>query len=185
MTSATRRPRGTRTEEYDSLLDEQADVARPMLLELAAQPRLQLLPADEGNTQGRAATAARTGARTAAILATLATMMWLTGCSAAKSANDGGACLQAAAGQSFKAPAPDDSSTEGGGLSQIQGHGRARDVVPVPGLHETVGAGGAASNQESSGSDRAVRDRSGLVDAWPEVEPPKSRLTVRAGLSKG
>lgn len=185
MTFATRRPRGTQTEEFDSLLDEQADVARPMLDEIAAQPRLQLLPADEGNDKGRAATAARTGARTTAVLATLATMAWLTGCSAAKSANDGGVCLQAAAGQSSKAPAPDDSSTEGGGLSQIQGHGRARDVDPVPGLQETAGAGGAASNQESSGSERAIRDRSGLVDAWPEVEPPKSHLTIRAGLSKG
>jgi hypothetical protein len=185
MTSATRRPRGTRTEDYGSWLDEPADVARPMLDEIAAQPRLQFLPAVERNIQGRAATTARTSARTTAVLATLATMAWLTGCSAAKSDDEGGVCLQAAAGQSSKAPAPDDSSTEGGGLSQTQGNGRARDVVPVPGLHETAGAGGAASNQESSGSDRAVRDRSGLVDAWPEVGPTRSHPTVRAGLSNG
>jgi hypothetical protein len=118
------------------------------------------------------------------VLAALATAAWLTGCSTAKSPDHcGGNCLQAAAGQSFQAPAPDDVSTEGGGLGHFDG--RARDVVPVPVVSKTVGAGGAASNQESSGTGRAVRDRSGLVDAWPEAGPPKSHLTTWTGLSKG
>jgi len=91
--------------------------------------------------------------------------------------------LQAAAGPSFQAPAPDDVSTEGGGLGHYDG--RARDVAPVPVVRQTAGAGGAASNQESAGAGRAVRDRRGLVDAWQEAEPSRLRLTTRAALSKG
>jgi hypothetical protein len=122
------------------------------------------------------------------LLAALATTALLSGC-VAKShdpSKDPSNCLQAAAGPSFEAPAPDDVSTEGGGLSGHQrDDGRARDVVPVPVVIKTAGAGGAASNQESSGTGRAVRDRSGLVDAWPEAGRERSGLTARAGLSKG
>jgi hypothetical protein len=129
------------------------------------------------------ATSIATSKSATKVLAALATAAWLTGCSAKSPDHDGGGnCLQAAAGQSFEAPAPDDVSTEGGGLGHYDG--RARDVVPVPVVNKTVGAGGAASNQESSGAGRAVRDRSGLVDAWPEAGPPKSRLTTHAGLSR-
>jgi hypothetical protein len=118
------------------------------------------------------------------ILAALATTALLSGC-AAKS-HDQGHCLQAAAGPSFEAPAPGDVSTEGGGLSHHQrGDGRARDVAPVPVVIKTAGAGGAASNLESFGTGRAVRDRSGLVDAWPEAGSKRPDLTTRAGLSKG
>ncbi len=118
------------------------------------------------------------------LLAALAAAAWLSGCSTASVPDrKEGNCLQAAAGQSFEAPAPDDVSTEGGGLGHFDG--RARDVVPVPVVRETVGAGGAASNLESTRSGGTARDRSGLVDAWPEVGPPRTDLTTRSVLSKG
>jgi hypothetical protein len=187
--------------------------ARPTLDDLAAQPQLQLLqvgaasgPSDRAATaftmpgwdfdrapssrgecareSERASFSLGTSKSATKILAALATTALISGCAAKSS--DQNPCLQAAAGQSFQAPAPGDVSTEGGGLSDHQrGDGRARDVVPVPVVSRTVGAGGAASKLKSSGTDRAVRDRRGLVDAWPEAEPSKSRLTDRAGLFKG
>jgi hypothetical protein len=179
MSATDRRPGGPHEKDFDPRALEPDDVARP-LVELAAQPREQV-PAAPGPA-GRAATQLRASRQTAQYLATLASMAWLSGCSPAESAEFPRVCLQAAAGQSFTAPAPGDVSTEGGGLDFI---GRARDVAPVPGSSGTAGAGGAASNQERTGTGRASRDRSGLVDAWPEVRTPPSDLTARFGLSKG
>lgn len=199
MSATTCRSRGSQTESFASRCNEPDDVARPTLDDLAAEPHLQLLQVDATpGFSGRAASSfAQAGSVTdgagavlepsksaTKLLAALATTALLSGC-AAKSHHQSN-CLQAAAGPSFETPAPDDVSTEGGGLSHHQrDEGRARDVVPVPVVMRTVGAGGAASNQESSGTGRAVRDRRGLVDAWPEAGTKSPDLTARAGLSKG
>jgi len=166
MSATQRRPGGSHKSFHASRRLSSDDVAR-RLEGLAAQPPASLLPAAPAPGRiGRAATwMIPLGL---GLLAIAAAAVFMSGCNraAAGTSNDDQDCSQAAVRLSARAAAPRDVSTEGGGLGLT---GRESDVTQEPLAGRTATAGGTASKPESTGAGRVVRDRRGLVDAWPEA----------------